>query len=90
MWRHNWFVSHFVQDHFYIENVNCRQIAIKHHIATPTTNEMRNLLGMIPVQYEKNLSKNVDYERILRKSLLNTQIKKNKKTRLSKDNDSAT
>ena len=63
---------------FYIENVNCRQIEIakNRHIATPTTNQMRKLPGMILVQYEKNPSKTVDCERILRKSLLNTQINK--------------
>ena len=34
-----------MQDHF----INGRQIAKIRHIATPTTSQMRNLLGMIHV-----------------------------------------
>ena len=56
------------------ENIDCRQITKNRRIATPTRNKMRNLLGMILVQYEKNLLKTVGCERIFRKSLLNTQI----------------
>ena len=54
----------YMQDHFFLKNEICRQIAKNRHIATPTTNQMRNLLGMIHVQYEKNLSKTVGCERI--------------------------
>ena len=38
-------LRHYIQDHF----VDGRQIAKIRHIATPTTSQMRNLLGMIQV-----------------------------------------
>ena len=56
-------LRHYIQDHF----VDGRQIAKKRHIATPTTSQMRDLLGMILVQYEKNRIKTVACERFLRK-----------------------
>ena len=52
-------LRHYIQDHF----VDGRQIAKNRHIATPTTSQMRDLLEMIPVKYEKNRIRTVACER---------------------------
>ena len=86
LWRHNWFVAHYIQDNFFVENVNYRQIAKNRQIAKPSTRWMQALLRMIPIKYKKNLFKTLRVVAFWRKvyeltKQINKQINKQDRQR---------